>query len=57
MMTRNKLTSLISLIDELVNETDGGSWQSKRDSLLAECSESDLTTLAEFSGWFAEDEN
>jgi hypothetical protein len=54
MIDRVKLQNLIDMISDLVNQDDIP-WIKKRDALLRECDESEVTAILEFAGWFEEE--
>ena len=52
-MTPEEIEQLLALIARAINGS--GTWQSRRDLILAEASEDDTINLAEFSAWFVYD--
>lgn len=51
-MYTKDIQALIDLVIKAVNETDGKTWQERRDAILAEAGDDDKNALAEFANWF-----
>lgn len=50
-ITTHDTDQLFQILDEIVNRSSG-TWEEKRDAILAVASEQDQATLEEFCAWF-----
>lgn len=53
-MEQKENAKLLELIQKIVSETDGKTWQEKRDALLADADDTEKGALQEFASWFDE---